>query len=392
MKEIPAFKYYFPSVETKWIVSKIEELLNSGDFITQGKYNEEFEREFAGYVGSKHAIAVSNGTAALEIALRCVGVEGYDVIVPTNTFAATAYAVIRAGGKPIFADINAEMNVNPADVKKRLTPKTKVIIPVHIGGLISPSIYELLELAEQCSLYVIEDAAHAHGSMLNGRKAGTFGIAGAFSFFSTKVITTGEGGMITTNNEEIAAKARLLRDQGKVKGNFVGVMGYNWRMTEFQAIIGLSQLRLLEEIIDKRTKIAKIYDELLKEVRALEPLKVPENVRHNYYKYIVFLSRGRDPELLKQYLKEKYNVSLSGYVYEAPLHRQLIFREFVENVNDYPIADDLCTRHITLPIYPQMTEEEAQHAIECVNLALMDEVGVIWNSSYKQSGIVNVYL
>lgn len=369
IKSIPSFKYYFPPKIVQWILGETQELFESGDFMTQGKYAEEFEEKFARYIGCRHAVTVASGTAALEIAFRAIGIQGYDVIVPTNTFAATAYAVIHAGGRPVFADIVADMNVSVADVKKRMTPRTKVIVPVHIGGLVSPSLYELMELTEQFGVHVVEDAAHAHGSMLNGRKAGTFGLANAFSFFSTKVMTTGEGGMITIDRDDIAERAKLLRDQGKIRGNLVGTIGYNWRMTEIQAIIGLAQLRLLEEIIEERYRIAKLYDELLKGISELQPLEIPRNVRHNYYKYLVFLQKGRDPEILAKCLKEKHNVRLAGYVYEVPLHRQPVFKEYGD-VSGYPVADDLCTRHIALPIYPQMTEDEAQYVVESLKQSL----------------------
>jgi len=369
IKSIPSFKYYFPPRIVQWILKETQELFESGDFITQGKHAEEFEEKFARYIGCKHAVTVASGTAALEIAFRAIVIQGYDVIVPTNTFAATAHAVIHAGGKPVFADIVADMNISIDDVKKRMTPRTKVIVPVHVGGLVSPSLYELMELTEQYSVDVVEDAAHAHGSMLNGRKAGTFGLANAFSFFSTKVMTTGEGGMISTNCDEIAERAKLLRDQGKIRGNLVGTIGYNWRMTEIQAIVGLAQLRLLEEIVEKRHRIAKLYDESLKGIPELQPLEIPKNVRHNYYKYLVFLQKGRDPEILAERLKEKHNVSLAGYVYEVPLHRQPVFKEYGD-VNGYPVADDLCTRHIALPIYPQMTEDEAKYVVESLKQSL----------------------
>jgi dTDP-4-amino-4,6-dideoxygalactose transaminase len=370
--KIPAFKYYFPPKAIEWIIDRIQDLLKSGDFLSLGMYVNEIDREFAKYVGSKHAIAVTNGTTALEAIFRAIDVRGHKAIIPTNTFAATAYAVIHSGGKPVFTDIENDMNFSVTDIKRRLTPEVKVVVPVHVGGLISPRIRELIELAENENIYVVEDAAHAHGSMLNDRKAGTFGVANAFSFFSTKVMTTGEGGMITTDNDEIAEKVKLLRDQAKVKGNLVGDIGHNWRMTEFQAIVGLAQLRLLEEIIEKRNRIASFYNELLEDISALQPLKIPENVRHNYYKYIVFLRKGWDPERLRKHLGEKYNVSLAGYVYEVPLHRQPPFKQYINDVSDYPVADDLCTRHIALPIYPQMTEEEIRYVIESLKQALHD--------------------
>lgn len=371
IKSIPSFKYYFPPKIVQWILGETRELFESGDFMTQGKHTEEFEEKFERYIGCKHAVTVASGTAALEIAFRAIGIQGYDVIVPTNTFAATAYAVIHSGGRPIFADIAMDMTVSVADVKKRMTPRTKVIVPVHIGGLVSPRLYELMKLTERFGVHMVEDAAHAHGSMLDGRKAGSFGLVNAFSFFSTKVMTTGEGGMITTDRDEIAEKAKLLRDQGKIRGNLVGAIGYNWRMTEIQAIIGLAQLRLLEEIIEKRHRIAKLYDELLRGIPKLQPLEIPKSVRHNHYKCIFFLQKGRDPEILAKRLKEKHRVRLAGYVYEVPLHRQPIFKEY-SDVSGYPVADDLCIRHIALPIYPQMTEDEGQYVVESLKQALQD--------------------
>ncbi len=368
--KIPPFKYYFPERTINNIVNKIKDLLESGDFLTQGKYVEQLERKFAKYIGVKHAIAVSNGTAALEIIFKSINVRGKDVVVPTNTFAATAYGVIYSGGKPVFCDIDHDLNFNFEDIKRRVNNNTKIITPVHIGGLISQNLPELLEFSNERGIYIVEDAAHAHGSELNGKKAGSFGIANAFSFFSTKVITTAEGGMITTNDDEIAEKARILRNQGKIKGNLIGMMGHNWRMTEFQAIVGLEQLKLLPEILEKRRKIAQLYDDLLKDLKILRLLDIPPNTKTSYYKYIAFLPKGKDPEKLRFYLKEHYNVTLAGYVYEVPLHRQPVFKEYVTNLESYPNADDLCYRHIALPIYPQMTEEEIQYVVDSLRKSL----------------------
>ncbi len=369
-RRIPPFRYYFPPESVNRIVGGVRELLESGDYLTQCKYVEELERKFASYIGVKHAVAVSNGTAALEIIFTALGVNGSKVIIPTNTFAATAYGAIRAGGRPVFVDIEADLNFSLNDVRKKLSKDVKAVVPVHIGGLVPPRMEELIELAEKKGFHIIEDAAHAHGSELKGRKAGTFSKAAAFSFFSTKVMTTGEGGMIVTDDDEIAEKAKLLRNQGKVKGNLIGIMGYNWRMTEFQAIVGLEQLRLLDEMIEGRRRVARIYDELLSGHPVLKVLEIPEESKTNYYKYIVFLPKGRKPDVLKAFLKEKYGVELAGYVYEVPLHRQPVFKEYVSSSEEFPVADDLCYRHIALPIYPQMTEEEAHYVVECLNKAL----------------------
>ena len=372
MLKIPPFKYYFPREAIKNITERMKSLLESGDYLTQGKYAEEFERKFASFIGVKYAISVSSGTAALEIIFHALNIKGSKVLVPTNTFAATAYGVIRAGGRPVFVDIDRDLNFSLSDIRRKLSDDVKAIVPVHIGGLVSPRLEALLELAEERGIYVVEDAAHAHGSELKDRKAGTFGIANAFSFFSTKVMTTGEGGMITTNDDEIADTARLLRNQGKVKGNLLGAIGYNWRMTEFQAIIGLEQLRLLPEMIEGRRRVARMYDELLMGIPCLEPLQIPSECKMNYYKYVVFLPKGCDPEALRAHLKEKYGVSLAGYVYEVPLHRQPVFKEYVDDPGGFPVADDLCYRHIALPIYPQMTEEEVHYVVESLKSALKD--------------------
>lgn len=364
MIRVPPTKYCFPAESIRWILRKFREILEKGEYLTMGKYNEEFERKFAEYIGSKYAIAVNSGTAALEIVLRAINAKGYDIIVPTNTFAATAYAIIRAGARPILADVCNDLTLDPEEAKRKLTDKIKAIMTVHIGGLVSPKTYELLDLAQQRGIYLIEDAAQAHGSMLDNRKAGSFGIAAGFSFFPTKIITTGEGGMITTDDEEIYDKARIIRDQGKIGGmNYYAIGGYNWRMTEFQAIMGLAQLKYIEKFIERRTKIAKIYYEEFKSITALEPLEISENIRHNYYKFVVFIPNNRDREQLRTRLKEKFGVSLSGYVYEIPLHQQPIFKHYSSNL---PVAEDLCNRHICPPIYPTMTEREAHYVSQSI--------------------------
>jgi perosamine synthetase len=369
---IPPFKYYFPQSSIDWITSKIKELLESGDFLALGKYGSEFEKLYAQYIGTKYALCVNSGTSAVEVALRSLDVKGFEVIVPTNTFVATVYAIIGAGAKPVFVDIDNDLNFSLDAVKNKINSKTKAIVPVHIGGLVPTRMNKLVELAKSKNLYVVEDAAHAHGSTLNDVKAGALGTAAGFSFFSTKVMTTGEGGMLTTSNEEIMQKGQMIRDQGKLKGNLAGVRGYNWRMTEFQAIVGLAQLKLLEEIVEKRIKIARIYDDILEGFSVLEIIKPPAKSRSNYYKYSALIPKGRNPEELRLHLKSKYKVSLGGYVYEVPLHKQPIFAEYVTNQSEFPVADDLCTRHIALPMYPQMSVEEAHYVADSVKSSIKE--------------------
>ena len=196
---VPAAKIYFPEGDRKKILKQVNEILESGQ-LTLGKYTKEFEEEFAKYVGVKYAVAVNSGTSALEIPLRALGIQGFSVIVPTNTFFATPASVIHAGGKVIFADMTENLCLDPDSVKQKIQKDTRGIIIVHIGGVVPPQITEIQAICHEHNLFLIEDAAHAHGSTLNGKSAGTFGDAAAFSFYPTKVMTSGEGGMIVTNS------------------------------------------------------------------------------------------------------------------------------------------------------------------------------------------------
>jgi perosamine synthetase len=364
--KIPAAKIQFLPEDRSWIAERIQEVLASGQ-LTLGKYGAEFEQRFAQYCGTRHAIAVNSGTSSLEIVLRALNVEGKDVLVPTNTFFATAAAVVHAGGNPVFVDMDPDsFAVDPQAVEKNLTSKTAGFIVVHIGGIVSAKMPQLVELASRKGIWLIEDAAHAHGSSLAGTRAGAFGIASSFSFYPTKVMTSAEGGMIVTGDSRIADEARIYRDQGKASftQNAHVRMGYNWRMSEPHAIIGLKHLERLPAMIEDRQRIARIYDAALKEFRKLSALQVPTDGVCNYYKYIVILKEKPDRKQLKSLLRERYGVSLTGEVYEDPLHKQPVFEKYVSGPQ--PISEDLCARHVCLPIFSGMTGEEAAQVIEAL--------------------------
>jgi perosamine synthetase len=364
--KVPAAKIQFLPEDRAWIAEKIQEVLETGQ-LTLGKYGAEFEREFAKLCSVRHAIAVNSGTSSLEILLRTMGVEGKEVIVPTNTFFATAAAVVHAGGIPVLVDMDpGSFGMRAEDVAKSLTAKTAGIVVVHIGGIVSAQIPALAELASQKGLWLIEDAAHAHGSAYRSTCAGAFGIGGSFSFYPTKVMTSAEGGMIVTNDDRIAEESRIYRDQGKASFtvNAHVRMGYNWRMSEPHAIIGLKHLERLPSMIADRRAMAAIYDEGLKELKNLYALQVPAGGFCNYYKYIAVLKEKRDRKELKTVLREKYGVSLAGEVYEEPLHRQPVFEKYA--TGPLPVSEDLCARHICLPVYSGMQEAEARHVIEAL--------------------------
>ncbi len=361
--KIPAAKIQFLPEDKTWIAERIAEVLSTGQ-LTLGKYGKEFEEKFAQFCGCRHAVAVNSGTSALEIILRSLGVEGKDVLVPTNTFFATAAAVVHAGGNPVLMDMDPEsFAVRPEDVEKKITSKTVGLIVVHIGGIVSGRINELQGLCKKRGMWLIEDAAHAHGSSYKGVKAGTFGIAGSFSFYPTKVMTSAEGGMIVTNDDKIAEEARIYRDQGKASftQNAHVRMGYNWRMSEPHAIIGLKHLERLPAMISDRQKIAGIYDEGLRNFRNLASLKVPDGGECNYYKYIAVPKDQKDRKALKALLREKYGVSLSGEVYEEALHKQPVFSKYASG--PLPVSEDYCARHICLPVFSGMADDEARWVV-----------------------------
>ena len=370
--KIPAAKIYFPEEDRKELLKQIDEILASGQ-LTLGKYTKEFEERFAAYVGTKYAIAVNSGTSALEIPLRALDVKGHSVIVPTNTFFATPASVIHAGGEVLFADVTDNLCIDPESVKENIREDTKGIIVVHIGGIIPPQIKAIQEICEDHGLFLIEDAAHAHGSTLDGKEAGGFGDAAAFSFYPTKVMTSGEGGMITTDDKKIYERALVFRDQGKAGffGNVHTEMGYNWRMSEVHAAIGLSQFARLGEFIKDRRRIAEIYDKELKGINGVTPIKIPSNVESNYYKYVALLDEGVDRAAIKKEFKGKYGVGLSGEVYELPCHLQPIFKDMYGfNGGDFPVAEDICKRQICLPVFPTMTEEQAKYVVDSLTEVL----------------------
>jgi dTDP-4-amino-4,6-dideoxygalactose transaminase len=294
-------------------------------------------------------------------------VAGRDVIVPANTFFATAEAALRAGGRPVFADIDPlTFALSPQTLLAAITPQTAAAIIVHIGGLISPHVDELRGICAERGIALVEDAAHAHGSSYDGRHAGSFGLAAGFSFFPTKVVTCGEGGMILTASESIEQAARIYRDQGKgsVSANHHVLHGYAWRMSELAAVTGLVHLRRMAGFIAHRRTVAARYNAALAGLDGLDPLAEPDGCRSNFYKYIAVLPPGADRASFRQQLASEYQVKLAGEVYDLPLHRQPVFAEFAGP--PLPVAEDLSARHICLPVHSDMTDDEVDQVLTAV--------------------------
>ncbi len=349
------------------MAAAITETLTTGA-LTLGPWTKEFEAAFAAKHESAHAVAVASGTCALEIILRAVDVAGGDVIVPANTFYATAAAVLKAGGRPVFADIDpATFALTTQSVEAVRTPATKAVVLVHIAGQISPQTEALRDLCEQRGITFIEDAAHAHGSTLNGRFAGSFSAAAAFSFYPTKVVTCGEGGMIATASQEIADESKIYRDQGKgaFTANHHTRLGYAWRLSEQNAATGMVHMRRLDEFIKRRREVAARYDKALASLDGLEALAEPAGCKGNIYKYIVLLPAGTDRAWFKQQMAEKHDVRLAGEVYDTPLHHQPVLAEYATGA-PLPVSEDMCNRHVCLPVHSDMRDDEIDQVLSAV--------------------------
>lgn len=367
---VPATKPYFSEEDINFINEKFREILEGKSFLSTYKYTEQFESEFASYIGTKFAVGCNSGTSALELICRSLGVEGKEVILPSNTFIATANAVLNAGGTPVFADCTDNLCMDSSDVKKKVTERTAAVIHVHIGGLISKDIFELQKICKEKNIHLIEDSAQAHGSSLNGIKAGSFGIASGFSFFSTKVMTTGEGGMVTTNEPSLVPKMKSMREFGKVKTgiyiNYHTSIGYNWRMPEISALMGIRQLASLPKFIGRRNEIAEIYNQELSDFSDVQIVRPEAGSFNNYYKYIVVLP-NHDRSLVHKALLEK-EIQPSGYVYELPLHKQPVF-PWANNLS-LPKTEFLCAHHICLPIFYGITDEQVRFVAQTLKEVL----------------------
>ena len=370
-------KPYFSEDDRKDILSKIDNILTTGH-ISQGKYVYEFEQKFAEKIGVRHAVATNSCTSALEISIRALGLKNKKILVTTNTFVASVNSIILSGNIPLIVDIDKEtLCMSKESILDNLDDNVGAILWVHMAGLISPQFFEIKSICDEKDIFIIEDAAHAHGASVDGVMAGNLGEVGCFSFYPTKVLATGEGGMITTNNKELADKARILRyhgvvrNEGELSGVDYGVKAIepsqNFRMTETSAIIGLSQLSHLDEFVRKRNEIADLYTEYLKDVDGISLLSKPDNIIHSYWNYYFILDSNIDRDKLanKLYLSGIENAN----AYDPPCHKQEIYRDYLQN-KPYGISDDIMKRHLSLPMYYELTEKDIKYIVnklvECI--------------------------
>lgn len=354
----PRAKPYFSTKSKQKINQYFKEILNTGNLI-QGKYVKEFEDLFAKFIGAKHAIATNSCTSALEIVVKSIGIKGKKILVPSQTFVATGNAVIASGNTPVFVDINKNtLCMSLESIKKNMSPDVAGIILVHIGGLITPEYYDIKSYCNINGLFLIEDSAHAIGSNINEKKSGTLGTAACFSFYPTKLMTTGEGGMITTDSEKLANLCRLYRNHGGDGTNFF-YNSSNHRMTEISAAIGLAQLNEIDFFIKERNKIASTYRKYLSNITGIELLPVYEHIFNCYWNFYFILDDNFDRQFFRMQMLE-YGIQ-TGDAYSPPCHLQRAFDSYINPEQDFSVTERILQKHVSLPMYVGMTEQDVEY-------------------------------
>lgn len=358
---IPVAAPVFAGREKEYVADCME----SGWISSGGKYVELFEAAFAEFCGVRHAIACCNGTAALHVALVALGVgPGDEVIVPTLTFVATANAVTYCGAKPVFVDSEPQTwNLDPAQVEAKITPRTKGIIPVHLYG--HPADMDALRpLARRHGLFILEDAAEAHGALYKNQPVGSLGDVAAFSFYGNKIIATGEGGMVTTNDDAIAARVRLLHGQGMdtERRYWFPVVGYNYRMMNLPAAIGLAQLERADWHTSRRREVAETYRRFLRDVSSLSWQAESEWARHAYWMFTVVLG-DRSPLSRDGLMARLYESGVETRPVFYPVHQLPPYRDAARG-EEFPVAEGLARRGVSLPTWAGLTPGDLNYVCE----------------------------
>lgn len=369
--KIPIFKLKFDFKSKLKFLRGAWDILSSDRPLGESKYVTEFESKFGNLVKSKYTMACSNGTTAIELALKAINVHGKKVLIPSNTFFATSVAVTNSGGIVELVDMeNESFSLCPKDLESKLTSDVGAVIIVHIGGIISHKISKIVELCKKMNVPLIEDAAHAHLSYRGKYRAGTIGDIGCFSFFPTKVMTTGEGGIVTTNNKNYYEKMKSLKNFGRDindAGIIVNHEGNNFKINEFTGLLGSIECDRVESRIGRRSMLLDRYYNNLKSTKYNVIKQKGEGVC-SYYKAII--TTPIDSSWLKTYCKEN-GISLTGEVYKIPVHLQPLYKEQFFYVN-LPNTDYYCNHHICPPLYPELTVTEVDYICDILKQAIID--------------------
>ena len=359
-RKIPIAKPNFGKEE----IAAVTEVLESG-IVASGPKTKAFEKEYAEYIGVKHAVAVTNGTVALDVSLQALKIcPGDEVITSAFSFVASGNCILFQNAKPVFADIDPKtFNIDPHDVAEKITSKTKALIPVHMFGQ-PADMTALKEIAEDSGLALVEDAAQAHGAEYKGQKAGSIGDMACFSLYATKNMTAGEGGVITTDDDELAESARLLINHGQSKKYLHETLGYNYRTTDMCTDIGLVQLKKLDSFNKKRTENASLLSDAISKIDGLTVPYVDKDVKPVFHQYVIRVedSYPLSRDGLSAALTEKGIGNAVHYpfpIYKQPLYVKLGYKNTV-----CPNTEDACKRVLSLPVHPLVTRDDIDYIIE----------------------------
>ncbi len=353
-----------PLIDEKEI-EEVVKVLKSG-MIAQGPRVAEFEEKFAEYIGVDYAVAASSGTTALHLAMLAAGIGKDDEVITTPfSFAATGNCVLYVGACPVFVDIDPQTyNLDPNKIEDAITDKTRAILPVHLYGQ-PAKMDEINRVARDNDLVVIEDAAQAHGALYKRKKAGSLGSMGCFSFYPTKNMTTSEGGIITTDNQEMADNARILRAHGEKERYSHVVLGYNFRMTDIAAAIGLVQLEKLDDFNERRLENAEYLTEHLKEIPGLEAPFVLEEVRHVFHQYTIRVGEGKRDDFMKFLTESGIG---TGIHYPIPIYQQKLYKDLNFSAN-CPEAEKAAKEVLSIPVHPGLSVEDVEKIVSVLSEA-----------------------
>jgi perosamine synthetase len=345
-------------------INAVSEVMRSGN-IAEGNKVSQFEELFREFIGVNHAIAVNSGTSALQLALKVANIGPDDEVITSSfSFIATANSILYSGGKPIFADISHDSyTIDPDDVQNKITPRTKAILPVHLYGH-PAEMKALQDIAEDHNLAIIEDACQAHGAEYYGKKVGSFGI-GTFSFYPTKNMTTGEGGIITTNESHIENIVRMIRSHGSKQRYLHEILGYNFRMTDISAAIGIAQLKKLDQFNQKRRANARYLSAGLKNLRGIELPTVKQDCIHVFHQYTIRVTDECPIDRNSMIKKiEDHNIG-TGVYYPIPIHKQPFYKElgYEDELEQTEIA---AKQVISLPVHPGLSHDDLDHIINTI--------------------------
>lgn len=353
-------------------VEAVLEVVRSGR-LALGPKTAEFEKRMAEYCGVKHAIATNSGTAALHVVVIASGIgPGDEVLVPSFTFAASVNAILYERATPVFVDIEPDTyNLDPDDVARKITPRTKAIMAVDVFG--HPAEWDALQaVADKHGLIVIDDCCEALGAEYRGRKLGQFGVAGAFAFYPNKQMTTGEGGIIVTNDDRINRLSRSLCNQGRGEtGEWLEHerLGYNYRLDEMSSALGVSQLKRLPEFLDKRERVARAYIERFRGCDWAVPMPVRPHVRKSWFVFVITLAPHIDIKRVQKYVIEEHGIPLRRYF--NPVHEQTyVARQFGSNVGPLPVTDAISKRTLAIPFHNNLSIEEIDRVVEVLGQAV----------------------